>query len=207
MGVTEFLATYITQFIHSVGYSSVFILMTMESMVFPVPSEAVMPFAGFLIAEKTFSFGGVLVISTLGSIFGSLISYYAGYYGGVPFVRKFGRYVMLDEEELEATHKYFNKYGDITILICRFVPVIRHLISIPAGTGKMNIVKFIMYTVIGAGIWNGFLAYAGMVLKSNWEMVMKYSKIIDIAVLAFLLLLVCLFVYRHLKKMAARKKK
>jgi len=206
MGLTEFLATYITQFIDSVGYSSVFILMSMESMVFPVPSEAVMPFAGFLIAEKTFSFGGVVVVSTLGSIFGSLISYYAGYYGGMPFVCKFGRYVMLDKEELEATHGYFNKYGDSTILICRFIPVIRHLISIPAGTGKMNIVKFIIYTVIGAALWNSFLAYVGMVLKSNWAEVMKYSKIIDVAVLVFLAVLVGLFVYRHLKKTAARKR-
>ena len=207
MGLTEFLATYITQFIHSVGYSGVFILMCMESMVFPVPSEAVMPFAGCLIAEKTFSFGGVVVISTLGSIVGSLISYYAGYYGGMPFVRKFGRYVMLDEEELEATHRYFNKFGDITILVCRFIPVVRHLISIPAGSGKMNIVKFVIYTVIGAGLWNSFLAYVGMKLKSNWAEVMKYSGVIDKGVLVFLVVLVGLFVFRHFKKQAARKQK
>ena len=87
----------------------------------------------------------------------------------------------LMKKSLKLRISISNKYGDITILICRFVPVIRHLISIPAGTGRMNIIKFIIYTVIGAGIWNGFLAYAGMVLKSNWEMVMKYSKIIDIA--------------------------
>jgi membrane protein DedA with SNARE-associated domain len=200
MGLTEFLANYITHIIDQAGYASVFVFMVMESMVLPVPSEAIMPFAGFLIASKTFTFWNVVVISTLGSIVGSLISYYAGYFGGMPFVKRFGRYVLLDEHELATTEKFFTKRGEITILICRFVPVIRHLISIPAGTGKMNIVKFIIFTVIGAGLWNAFLAHVGFVLKNNWAEVMKYSKIIDIAVLLFLVACVGLYIYRHLKR-------
>ena len=200
MGLTEFLANYITHIIDQAGYVSVFVFMVMESMVLPVPSEAIMPFAGFLIASKTFTFWNVVVISTLGSIVGSLISYYAGYFGGMPFVKKFGRYVLLDEHELAATEKFFTKRGEITILICRFVPVIRHLISIPAGTGKMNIIKFIIFTVIGAGLWNAFLAHVGFVLKSNWAEVMKYGKIIDSAVVLMLLAFIGIYVMRHLKK-------
>ncbi len=200
MGLTELIATYATQFIDHVGYASVFVLMVMESMVMPVPSEAVMPFAGFLIAEKTFTFWHVVLVSTSGSIVGSLISYVAGYYGGMPFVKKFGRYLLLDANELAATEKYFEKRGDITILICRFIPVVRHLISIPAGTGKMNIVKFSIFTIIGAGLWNAFLAHVGFVLKSNWSEVMKYSKIIDIAVVLFLFACIGLYIYRHLKR-------
>jgi Uncharacterized membrane-associated protein len=200
MGLTELIATYATQFIDHFGYASVFVLMAMESMVLPVPSEAVMPFAGFLIAEKTFTLGQVVLVSTLGSIVGSLISYFAGYYGGMPFVKKFGRYLLLDVHELAATEKYFHKRGDITILICRFIPVVRHLISIPAGTGKMNIVKFSIFTIIGAGLWNAFLAHVGFILKSNWAEVMKYSKIMDIAVVLFLLACAGLYVYRHVKR-------
>jgi len=204
MGLTELIATYATLLIQKTGYASVFILMTMESMVFPVPSEAVMPFAGFLIEQGTFTFWQVIFVSTLGSIFGSLISYYIGYYGGMPFVKKFGKYALLDVEELEATERFFKKRGELTIFICRLIPVVRHLISIPAGTGKMNIWKFSIFTIIGAGIWNAFLTYVGYVLKSNWNEVMKYSHIIDIAVVIFLLAIVGLYVYRHLKKRAAK---
>jgi len=200
MGLTEFIAEYATYLIEKTGYTSVFILMTMESMVFPVPSEAVMPFAGFLIEQKTFTFWQVILVSTLGSIVGSLLSYYIGYYGGMPFVRRFGKYALLDVSELEAAEKFFKKRGELTIFICRFIPVVRHLISIPAGTGKMNVVKFSIFTIIGAGIWNAILTYAGFVLKSNWEEVMKYSHIIDIVVVLFLLAIVGLYMHRHLKK-------
>jgi membrane protein DedA with SNARE-associated domain len=204
MGLTQFIAEYATYLIEKTGYLSVFILMTMESMVFPVPSEAVMPFAGFLIEQKTFTFWQVILVSTLGSIFGSLLSYYIGYYGGMPFVRRFGKYALLDVSELEATEKFFQKRGELTIFVCRFIPVVRHLISIPAGTGKMNVVKFSIFTIIGAGMWNAILAYAGFVLKSNWEEVMKYSHIIDIVVVLFLMAIVALYVHRHLKKRSVK---
>ena len=205
MGITEFIATYATHLIASMGYIGVFFLMTMESMVFPVPSEAVMPFAGFLIVEKTFTFGQVILVSALGSIFGSLISYYAGYFGGMPFVKKFGKYVLLDVHELETAHAFFQKRGEVTIFICRFIPVVRHLISIPAGTAKMNIVKFSVFTIIGAGMWNAFLAYMGYILKNNWAEVMKYSHVIDIVVVMFLLALVGVYVFRHIRRTAWKK--
>ncbi len=203
MGLTAFIATFATQLIEKLGYPSVFILMVMESMVFPVPSEAVMPFAGFLIVQKSFTFWQVIVVSTLGSIVGSLISYAIGYYGGMPFVKKFGKYALLDVKELEATEKFFKKRGEITILICRFIPVVRHLISIPAGIGKMNILTFSIFTIVGAALWNAFLTYVGYILKNNWAEVMKYSHIIDIVVVIFLAGLVGLYVLRHLKRKSA----
>lgn len=205
MGVTEFLAQYITAFIDKTGYISVFVLMTMESMVLPVPSEAVMPFAGMLIAGTEcqvprFTFTLVILISTLGSIAGSLISYYIGFYGGKPFIARYGRFLLLNQHDLEFTEKFFKKRGSITILICRFIPVIRHLISIPAGTARMNIVKFLVYTIIGAGIWNTFLAVCGFYLRKNWEEVMHYSKVVDIAVLFLLAAGVVYFVVKHVKR-------
>jgi membrane protein DedA with SNARE-associated domain len=205
MGLTELIATYATYLIEKTGYASVFILMVMESMVFPVPSEAVMPFAGFLIVQGTFTFWQVILVSTLGSIVGSLISYYIGFYGGMPFVKRFGKYALLDVEELEATERFFKKRGELTIFICRLIPVVRHLISIPAGTGKMNIWKFSLFTILGAAIWNAFLTYVGYVLKNNWERVMKYSHIIDIVVVLFLVLMVGFYVYRHLRKKGRMK--
>jgi membrane protein DedA with SNARE-associated domain len=173
-------------------------------MVFPVPSEAVMPFAGFLVAEAKFTFAMVIMVSTLGSILGSLLSYYIGLYGGKPFIARFGRYFLLNEHDLEVTERFFGKHGDITILICRFIPVIRHLISIPAGTGRMNVVKFALYTIIGAGLWNAFLTVCGFYLKKNWETVMAYSRFVDIAVLVLLVAGVVYFVVKHVKRSAAR---
>ena len=210
MGLTEWLAGYITKLIEWGGYVSVTILMTMESMVFPVPSEAVMPFAGFLVAEGHFTFWGVVVASTVGSIVGSMISYVAGYYGGKPFVRRFGKYVFLNQHHLDTSEKFFNKYGEITIFICRFIPIVRHLISIPAGFARMNVVKFLIFTVVGAGIWNAFLTFAGSVLRQNWETVMKFSKILDIVVIAAILGFILFILYRKVwkkRKKASHKKR
>lgn len=201
MGITEFLATYITAFIDKTGYPSVFVFMVMESMVFPVPSEAVMPFAGFLIFEGRFSFFGVIAASTLGSIAGSLLSYALGYYGGKPAIDRFGKWLLLDRRDLAITERFFARRGGIAILVSRFIPVIRHLISIPAGMSRMNLPPFSFYTVIGAGLWNTILAVAGFHLRQHWDLVMHYSRIVDIVVLAILGTLLAIFVYRH----AARK--
>ena len=205
MGLTEFLVQYIVAFIESMGYASVLTLMILESMIMPVPSEAVMPFAGFLVESGQFTFAGVIFFSTLGSIIGSLISYYLGYYGGRPLVERFGKYLFLDHHHLDITEKYFHKKGDITIFISRFIPIVRHLISIPAGIGKMNIWKFCIYTIIGAGMWNAFLTYVGIKLKENWNEILKYSSIIDLVVLG-LLAFICIYAAYKLHKARQTKK-
>jgi membrane protein DedA with SNARE-associated domain len=203
MGLTEFLSTHITAFIDKTGCISVFVLMVMESMILPVPSEAVMPFAGFLIAEQKFTFSLVIIFSTAGSIVGSLISYWMGRYGGRPFIDRFGKYLLLDHDDLKATEGFFAKYGEPTIFICRFIPVVRHLISIPAGTGKMNLWKFSIYTIAGAGLWNAFLAACGFYLRKNWGTVMRYSHYVDIGVILILGSGIVFFIWKHLQKRRA----
>ena len=200
MGITEFLAQYITAFIDKTGYISVFVLMVMESMIFPIPSEAVMPFAGFLIAESKFTFTLVIAVSTFGSIVGSLLSYWIGLYGGQPFIERYGRFFLLDREDLAATERFFKKYGNATIFISRFIPVVRHLISLPAGMGRMNLVRFSIYTIIGAGLWNAFLTVCGFYLRKNWEVVMRYSGIVDIAVLVVLVFGIAFFIKKHVSR-------
>ena len=180
-----------------------FILMVMESMVLPVPSEAVMPFAGFLISQGTFSFAGVILFSTLGGLLGSIISYYIGFLGGSPFVKKYGRYVLLREEDLAKTEKFFQKHGEKTIFICRFIPVVRHLISVPAGAAKMNFGKFTLYTVLGAGLWHIFLSCVGFILKQNWEKIEQFTKYFDyLALLVIAILLIAFIVKRKRHKKA-----
>jgi len=200
LGITEFLSIYVTRFMESTGYITVFIAMTMESMVLPVPSEAVMPFAGFLIAEGKFTFFWVVLISTIASLVGSAVSYAIGFFCEEAVVHRYGRFLLLDREELEATERFFKKHGDITIFISRFIPVVRHLISIPAGFARMNFLKFYLFTALGAGLWNAFLAYTGFYLKSNWEIVMRYSRIVDVVVILVLAVLLGYYVRRHMKK-------
>jgi membrane protein DedA with SNARE-associated domain len=200
MGITEWIVEYITGIMAHGGYGVVAFLMALESMVAPVPSEAVMPFAGFLVEEGRFSFTAVVFFSTMGSIIGSLISYFMGSWGGKPFVKRFGKYLLLDEHHLELTENFFSKYGDKAIFISRFIPIIRHLISIPAGVGKMNLAKFAVYTILGAGLWNAFLTWVGFVLKENWTEVRKYSEVIDIIVLAGLVVASVWFFYSHFKR-------
>lgn len=183
MGLTEYIVTYATHLISEGGYGAVLVLMTLESMVFPVPSEAVMPFAGFLVSDGTFGFWITLIASTVGSIVGSLLSYAMGLYGGRPFVERWGAYLFLNTHHLEQTERFFARYGERAIFISRFIPVVRHLISIPAGMGKMNLVAFSLYTVAGAGLWNAILLYTGMILGDNWEALGPYLHYVDIGII------------------------
>jgi membrane protein DedA with SNARE-associated domain len=194
------IAAFCISVISSIGYFGVFLLMIMESMILPVPSELVMPFAGFLIASGEMNFWMIVIFATLGSLVGSLISYYLGKYGGNKLVLKYGNYFLLNEEHLKKTEKWFSKKGELTIFIGRFIPIVRHIISIPAGIGKMNLKKFMIYTLIGAGIWNAFLTYIGFILGNNWERIQEYSDYVSFGVLAILVVLIGYFVYKQIKK-------
>lgn len=195
--IIAWLAGFSTSLILSIGYWGVFFLMTLESMIFPMPSELVMPFAGYLAFQGELSFLGVIIASSLGSIFGSLLSYFIGKYAGVNAIKKFGKYVLLDEKDLERAEKWFAKGGEKTILISRFIPVVRHFISIPAGVAGMNIKKFCIYTLIGATIWNTFLAWLGYLLGANWFIVRQYSEYLSVTVFFVLVAGLVYFVYKH----------
>lgn len=197
--VILWLGQFAVNSISSMGYFGVFFLMILESMIFPMPSELVMPFAGFLAYEGRFSLALVFLVSTLGSIVGSLISYYIGYYGGNKIVLRYGKYLFLNEKDLKKTQVWFNKKGERTIFIGRLIPVVRHLISIPAGIGKMDLTKFCIYTTLGALLWNAFLAYLGYLLGKNWNLVRHYTEPISIIVAAVIVIVAIYFVYSHMK--------
>jgi len=186
MGLTEALCYYNTLFISQCSYVGIFVLMSLESMVAPIPSELVMPFAGFLIFTGQFSVAPVMVASTLGSIVGSLLSYGMGRLGK-PVVLRYGRYLLLNPHHLEWTEKFFSRHGGKTIFISRFIPVVRHLISIPAGLARMPLIPFIPDTAVGATLWNGFLTYLGFRLKQNWPVIQQYTHILDYFVVAGLI--------------------
>jgi membrane protein DedA with SNARE-associated domain len=199
VGITEFLAAIGTRMMEATGYAGVFLLMVAESMVLPVPSEAVMPFAGFLVAEGSMSAVAAVGFATLGSLVGSLLSYAIGRFGGRPFIAKYGKVLLLDASDLERTDGFFRRRGAVTIFVSRFIPVVRHLISIPAGMGRMRLLPFCLFTVVGAALWNSFLTWCGFALRANWDAVLRYARLVDVGVLVVLACLVALFVVRHLR--------
>jgi membrane protein DedA with SNARE-associated domain len=198
--MVQHLAVYFTYLIEKLGYLGAGILMALESMVAPVPSELVMPFVGFLAVEGKFSVPIAIFVTSVGSLVGSIISYYMGYWGGRPFVLKVGRYLLLNREHLEWTERWFERHGSWTIFVSRFIPVVRHLISIPAGLGRMRLFPFCLYTVIGATIWNTFLLICGYKLRQNWTLVEQYSHEVDIVVAVALVLGGIWFVVTHLRR-------
>lgn len=189
--ITEKISEIAVQVLDKTSYAGAAGLMALESMIFPLPSEAVMPFVGFKVADPNNPWNLWLAIAatSLGSMIGSLLSYWIGYYGGKPLVLKVGKYLLLNQRDLERTEKFFHRRaGAMTIFIGRFIPVVRHFISIPAGIGRMPLLPFAAATLIGATIWNTFLLIVGMQLRSRWQIVQKYSHQADIVIVALILI-------------------
>lgn len=143
------------------GYAGVFILMAMESSIIPVPSEVVMPPAAFWAAQGKMSFAGVVLAGTAGSYFGSLVSYWVSRSVGQPIVNKYGKYFLMPPEKLAMAEVWVNRFGSFGVFFARLLPVIRHLISIPAGILKMPLMPFSVSTIVGAGIWCTILSWFG----------------------------------------------
>ncbi len=202
MSLTQTITVYARELITATGYTGAALLMALESMIAPVPSEAVMPFVGMAVVRGKMSLVPAILWTSLGSLVGSLLSYWMGYVGGKPLVLKVGRFLFINEHHLDLTVDFFHKRGSITVFISRFVPVIRHFISVPAGMGKMPLLPFCVYTVVGATLWNGLLLWAGYKWQENVEKITPYYKILDVVVIVVGIAVVAGWMYLHLKKSA-----
>jgi membrane protein DedA with SNARE-associated domain len=159
-----------------------FLLITLESTLVPIPSELVMPFAGFLASRGEFSLPVVLVINSVAAVVGSGICYWIGAVGGKPLLRKYGKYVLIRQKDIEKTENWFTRHGKATILIGRFLPVVRHIISVPAGIARMPLVPFFTQTFLGATVWGAFLIMVGYELGERWDSVGHRIKSVDLVV-------------------------
>ena len=196
--------------IQATGYPGIFVLMTLGGMCLPVSREVILPFAGALVGQGRLVLFGepladtlmIALIGTLGCTFGAVFAYYAGLKGGRPLILRYGRYLRLNARHLEATERWFARYGDWAVLGCRMIPTVRTLISIPAGMAKMNLKKFVILTAIGSLPLNLALAYLGLGLGENWQVVESlYRPMETLAVTG----LVVILVYCLWKRRAARK--
>jgi membrane protein DedA with SNARE-associated domain len=187
------------------GYLGLFLLLVLENLFPPIPSEVVLPLAGFLVGTGDFGFVGAVLSSTAGAVAGALILYALGRYGGRPLVLRYGKWLRVDAASLDRAEGWFRRYGDAVVLGARVVPLARSIISIPAGTSRMPIVRFTVLTTIGSAVWNTALVGAGYALGANWQTVSewmgRYSDAVliggTVTVAAFLLL-------RHFRKRQKR---
>jgi len=199
--LTEVISEFAIHVLETTGYAGAAFLMALESMIAPVPSEAVMPFVGFLVADEKWGLVQAILATSVGSFLGSYLSYLMGYYGGRPFVLKVGRFLLLDVEDLERTERFFQGGRSAwTLFACRFIPVIRHLVSIPAGIGRMRFWPFAIATTAGATLWNGFLLYCGFILRENWGLVHKYRHEFDALIVGLLVATLAWYVWYKLKR-------
>ncbi len=191
------------------GYPGIILLMAMESSVLPVPAEFVMPPAGYWVAKGEMDAALAIASGVLGSILGSLVNYGFAHWLGRGFVRRFGRYVFVSEQSLARAERYFAAHGEISVLMGRMLPVVRHLISIPAGIARMPLPHFIGYTGLGALIWCSILTTIGYVLGRSegvlrHEDVRRYVSRALLIVVPVLALIAGVYVLRHRRAPASR---
>ena len=197
------LATFAISVITSMGYAGIVLLMAIESACIPLPSEIIMPFAGYLVSLGTFSLIGVATAATIGENIGAAIAYQLGKSGGRPLVEKYGPYILIDASHLDQADRFFARYGSIAALVGRLLPVVRTFIAFPAGVARMNRFKFHLYTTIGSWPWCFGLAWIGMKLGDKWNSDPRIKAAFhsaDAVILVVIVAAVGFFVWHRLRK-------
>ncbi len=190
---------YIENTITHMGEIGIVLLMAIESANIPLPSEAILPFAGYLVSKGAMGFHAASFAGAIGCVVGSIPSYYLGFWGGRPFVEKHGKWLLLSKKDLQTADRWTKKYGDWAFFICRMLPVVRTFISLPAGVLKANFPRFVMFTFAGSLIWSYLLVYIGVKLGEHREQLANIWHKFDYAIVAVLLVLFVLYIYRHFK--------
>jgi len=188
---------FIKSVIAATGYSGIVILMAIESACIPLPSELIMPFAGYLVFEGRMTLLWVATAGAIGCNLGSLVAYEIGFHGGRPLVERYGRWVLVSRRELDWADRFFARWGYLAVFAGRLLPVIRTFIALPAGIARMPRLRFHIYTFLGSWPWCFALAWAGMKLGENWRELGKYLHRLDAVILAALILGIIWFVRAH----------
>ena len=198
------IASWVTDVVESLGYLGLLLMIALENVFPPIPSEIVLPLAGFLTGQGRMNFVGAVLAATLGSIIGALILYYAGYAFGEhrvrAIVRRYGKWAMIGEEDIDKADDWFDHHDREAVFIGRLFPVVRSLISIPAGFRHMAMGRFLLYTTAGSAIWNTTLIGIGWILGDNWEAVEEYVGYLQYLVILAVLGAVAFFVYKKFQQ-------
>jgi membrane protein DedA with SNARE-associated domain len=200
INIVDYVSQLAINFIEYLGYWGVFLGMTIESACIPLPSEVIMPFAGYVVWEGKMTILGITIAGVLGNLVGSWIAYFAGLKGGRPFLEKYGKYFLISHRKLEMAHDWFERYGHEAVFISRMLPIIRTFISLPAGIAEMNFKKFTVYTFLGCIPWVLFLGYMGVQLGPHWEQIRSYFHILDIFVGIGIVAVIIYIIYHYRNK-------
>lgn len=193
------IAAWIIGVISTLGYGGVILLMAVESMNIPLPSEVIMPFAGYLVYQGQLNLYLTALAGAVGCVLGSALSYWIGSKGGRPLIQKYGKYILISHHDLDLADHWFNKYGELTVFVGRLLPVVRTFISFPAGIAKMNFGKFMLYSFLGSLPFCLLLAYVGEKLGQNWESLRTYFHGLDGVILALIIIGIVLYIWRHIR--------
>ena len=189
------MSNFIIDLIVNYGYIGMFIGMVLEAVIIIIPSEAILATGGILASKGIFSFTGSFIIGLLGSIFCAIVIYFMGYFGGKAFVKKYGKYFFMKEEDLEKSDSWFNKYGMVSALVCRNIPIVRTLISLPIGITKQSFIKFLIYTTIGSIPWTLAFTYFGYTLGDNWIIINTYLSHLKTPIRIIIIIIVLRLIY------------
>jgi membrane protein DedA with SNARE-associated domain len=208
-GIEGQIIEFVRNLYQSVGWFGVVVAMTIESACIPLPSEVIMPLAGWMLVKDT-GLGQIGLLwaglyGAIGCTIGSAIAYWVGALGGRPLIERYGKYVLISTSHLHTADKWFAKWGQATAFFSRLLPVVRTFISFPAGCTRMNFPKFLIYSFVGSFIWSIALAYAGFEMGEHWEDVRAVMRPFDYPIIAVILLLIALFVYRAIRERSKTK--
>lgn len=194
------MSDFVFNLISNYGYFGMFLGMVLEAVIIAIPSEFILATGGILASKKIFTFWGAFITGLLGSVFCAIAIYFMGYFGGKPFVKKYGKYFFMKEEDLEKSDSWFNKYGMTAALIGRNFPIVRTLISLPIGIMRLSFIKFLIYTTIGSIPWTLAFVYVGFALGENWIILNTFVSYFKLPIRIILVLLVLRFIYKKITK-------
>lgn len=185
--IFAWITSWVVEMISNLGYAGVTGLMALESACIPIPSEVIMPFSGYLVWAEKFSFLAVVFWGTVGNLLGSLIAYFAGFFGGRPLIEKYGKYLLISREDIDRAQGWFSKYGSWSVFFSRLLPVVRTFISLPAGMARMPLGKFCLYTFLGSLPWSFVLTYVGVIMGEQWPSLETYFRKFDWLIIVVIL--------------------
>lgn len=199
------MGTFVMELISDYGYLGMFLGMVLEAIIIVIPSEAILATGGILAGQKIFSFLGAFFTGLLGSVFCAIVIYLMGYFGGRPFIKKYGKYFFMKEEDLEKSDSWFNKFGLLAALIGRNFPIIRTLISLPIGIMRLSFIKFLIYTTIGSIPWTFVFVYVGYALGNNWIILSDFISNLKAPIKILIGILIISYFYKKITESKKNK--
>ena len=194
------MSNFVLNLIGNFGYFGMFIGMVLEAVIIAIPSELILATGGILASKGIFTFWGAFLIGLIGSVFCAIVIYLMGYFGGEVFIKKYGKYFFMKDEDISKSNTFLEKYGLLSALIGRNIPIVRTLISLPIGIMRLSFLKFLIYTIIGSIPWTLAFVYVGYSLGENWIILSTYVNYLKIPIRIIIVLLILLFIYKKIKK-------